>query len=281
MRKLAGTEFGKYADAKKQMPLLIVFRPSLRPLSMMIGIAVLLAVGSTLTASASGERIVIPPEGIPSIVFGYGEVLSPPYIFTGIGSDTLRINGLPRMPTRSGAETPAYSEPLLLRSPESHENLTAVRNDAWNAVKHIKDRAIALDEYLRIVRDDSRVEWAEIQDTSIRLLIRGAERPVVIQSPLGGQVRDGVEEVDFTRRHESEIFQFERLLEIGVFFAFGNGYVMTQEFQAAKELRRIGSGEIAFDELATGSVASFEGASRFASDVDRFREGKAATRNHR
>ncbi len=66
-------------------------------------------VGRAAPEPPDGDSLRIDPADTLGFVYAYGVALEPPFIFSGVGSDTLRLNGVPLLPRRCEpeAELPA------------------------------------------------------------------------------------------------------------------------------------------------------------------------------
>ncbi len=234
----------------------------------------ILFISQVAVSEAEGDRSVVELSKNPSIVFGYGVQLQPPFVFTGIGSDTLLMNGLPYVPMRSHKEhrtgeiDPPESQP---EGPDCHSVLIRVRNDVWREVSDISDQDEALERYVEGLEARQEVEWAQREGDGVRLKLRSCPRPINVWYPLAGPVSDELRTVDPERLHRSRISGFKKLIDEGVFYAFGHGYVLIQGYEAAADLIMLG-----VEGVSRLEYPSEEGGKRFAADVAAARAGKAS-----
>jgi hypothetical protein len=98
-----------------------------------------------------------------------GRDVDPPWIFSGQGTDTLRLNGIPYRPKRCSPKrlysNIKVSQQVIARS--------AVRNDARNLCRHVEKYEDKLECYASVFRSSDIVDSVTIQSNSLTIYWKG------------------------------------------------------------------------------------------------------------
>lgn len=180
-----------------------------------------------------------------SVVYAYGHLLAPPYEFTGIGSDTLFLNGHPYSPTRPRWRP--YEVPNSSQSSGCHERIVEAREAALAAAIRKNAPLADLNDYIEALNEQPFVEWAmrdERNEKHVILKMECSSSPIWIWYPLaapGSEIRPP--SVSKEAQHEDAIRTFWRQMRFGMFIAFGQGYQFLTPVQneGAIQLIRCGS----------------------------------------
>jgi hypothetical protein len=193
-------------------------------------------------------------------VYMYGELMEKPYVFTGVGGDTLYLNGLPYYPIRQ----PAWRPPADM----SEEELQAIRDRA-------KMRFALVDSVSKIVHamHDSGATYEECLDAYVELY---SASPLVRSASKGGNSititwANGIEEVGIlnfepipplpTKEeiHKGEMEDFWREVRAGKMIAVGYvgelSYRLTIPRSDVERVQRVIAKLAAGDTLAAEDVS--------------------------
>ena len=99
-----------------------------------LSVAVCLATAIAQVLPGDAQEFDQPNESLPGRIFVLGEEILPPWRFTGVGEDTLRLNGIPFQPVRSNFVPPP---PIVS---ELDARRSALRESAFKVTRTIGPR---------------------------------------------------------------------------------------------------------------------------------------------
>jgi hypothetical protein len=126
--------------------------------------------------SSRVETITIEAVGADELgpVYMYGQRLTPPYVFSGIGSDTLLLNGYPVLPKRTGPHpftllSKTEQDRLMEKARRSH----ASDKQKGDSVRTLFEAGYSYEEcleiYIELWRDDPNVESVIPRSNGVRV----------------------------------------------------------------------------------------------------------------
>lgn len=178
-----------------------------------------------------------------SLVIGYGVVLDPPFAFSGIGADTLSLNGLAYYPTPQLEGDPVTVPPEISKFTADTDTL---RQAAFAAVAGLPDSTAVLNTMADVYGQSPLVDTVIPRHDIGKLEVTWVFAPFQgIPWFIGPQdlVRAGarpppVLREDQTSLHQTLVEQFELIVERGGYVAFGTDYFITCGSQAATRSTR-------------------------------------------
>ena len=216
----------------------------LRCLSVWIACGLLLG-----SCSEAKDEYTLPDSANSAIVFAYGHRLTPPFVFTGIDSDTLRLNGFPYSPRRHplGERTASSTSPdttLVRRWSEAQDAMRRTLELAYEQKMSTEDAAnLAADT----LRSYSYVRDVETRKNHVGYGIVGDDGRYGTYFVLGGADTAGPSRAE---RRWSKIRIFEQTALRKYLFAFGPGY----ELASPQETPTVEKTLDAMDRVRDGSI---------------------------
>jgi hypothetical protein len=197
---------------------------------------------SSVLSETNGASQTVVIDG--AVMYAYGERLQSPFEFTGIGGDTLYINGLPYSPRWRQADAPG-PEPVEISeaSRTSHEIQRSVGMAASLAAVTAGTQEEAALRAFAVFDTSTHVDWVEItSNSSLRVKFSHNARPLTVFVPL---VSDTPRDPPMTRsevrltNHHFLVDAFELLAGLGQLHALGAEYFMFFPKDAADALLAI------------------------------------------
>lgn len=175
---------------------------------------------ASITAAVSGDSVLVPPG--TGRAYGYGVLLTPPYVFTGVGEDTLSLNGLPLLPLRSPGRPPeGRPQPVDFRIEKTRPRAVAAGIAAGGGIAGLEAAAA-------VFRAEPDVEDVQVVEAlnHVRVKFSCFPEPVTFHLPFTPEPPEIP--VDSTTARESEhriqIDRFKRAMDSGRALLFGSNY---------------------------------------------------------
>jgi len=216
-------------------------------------------------ACVSAARADADPQAAPGRVYVDGVELAPPFTFTGVGTDTLYLNGRPYAvfgPLDAGAAS--------IEVPAAHLERFAFADSAWTLIKRAEpsDRLALL---ASIYRDSPLV--LEVQEYESWLRVRWASDPDEWEET--NVPTEDIEPLDVMTCQQTLMNQFYATVERCGLFAFGtqprNHYHFTMPRTAMPQFDRILAGIKAGESLNPAAVGL---SPQFLEDLTRSQNGE-------
>jgi hypothetical protein len=211
----------------------------------------LVALGALVVLAAYNSTLADttpPPEGI---VFAYGVRIDPPYVFEGLESDTLTLNGFPFRPARP---TSRQKSPVEIFAQKMNEQLSQAQRDEWRHAQALVDSvyeslesdvdgvpataqctevmrarfaASPLVESVTVLEDGCEVKFSFFPEP----LVAMCPQPKSKASP-----RDGSSDFSEAEIRAAMMGAFQQIVAEGGFYAWGSGYMMARYKPGTEEL---------------------------------------------
>jgi len=170
------------------------------------------------------------------VVFAYGEQVYPPFVFTGVGTDTLFLNGYPLSPRRSSRRgSPEISVSETCKA--QHELCVKAGQRAREGSTH----AERVEIYAEVLRASSLVDSVRVTSHDIIYMSWAGETDE--EEIILPREDTHFELADF---HETRISEFWRAMRAGRLVAFGERYYVSAPRQSVPQtlqlLERIDEG---------------------------------------
>lgn len=170
---------------------------------------------------ARADETIVPASVNVGRVFAYGQEILPPFEFTGVGTDTLFLNGVPYSPVR---RPPPMVSTTFSITEEQAQIVRQVQEEARAAFASAGSSGEGLARAAAICKASPHVERCRVLSNSIRMRFTfytfdielPLRRPNELRSAHYGYTRTDV--------HEEIIAQFDRSIKAGSLIAIGAGY---------------------------------------------------------
>jgi len=200
-----------------------------------------LLLGGQLRAEQS-NLVVIPDPGKGAFVLAYGNEILAPFRFTGIGSDTLKLNGIAYYPT--AAATDENNDPVR----SDQDRVIPKELDSWvSELDSVKDATVAEGKRLRgpltgeqkaelvagRIQSLPFVHEANASGKAMQVLFQGVPTPytILFSDDKFDEEQKRLEEhlppLTTKQIHDKLIAEFAQNVEAGNFIAIGAGYNLT------------------------------------------------------
>ncbi|HET9886548.1 MAG TPA: hypothetical protein VFR10_03475 [bacterium] len=155
------------------------------------------------------------------MVYAYGHLLVPPYEFSGVGTDTLLLNGYPYYRT----DPSHYSLADSAGTESCHDRIVRAREAALTKAIRKNAPLADLKDYIDALNEQPFVEWAirdTVDQTRVIVKMECTSSPFTISYPLASpSARPSAPKAT---QHEDAIRMFWKQVKFGVLIAFGEGY---------------------------------------------------------
>ena len=199
---------------------------------------------AAIVAASAPVPADAPQEMTGGTVYAYGRLVPPPYVFSGMGTPELRLNGYlySPLPDVLRPPKPPVSESDSLMFAEHDSVSRRLMSEAVHAIAGSADQADACRRALEIYRSSPDVESAEISGSS-SLLVKfrrydPAETIFLPNAKSVSNLRSAQERAAAKLRlQQAFVDEFRRVVEVGGIVAFGRGYCITRTRADADSLR--------------------------------------------